>query len=735
MPHGKSDQSVDLARLASGHGGMLNEPERVHQGNPKPASRRKKPLSAEGDMASRNWFTAQELAGLPGLPGTDRNVRLMAERQGWEGKRRQGSKAIEYTISVLPAEAQNALLTRLVQQDQPVATPRSIVPHSLISPRQEGAISRLTDDQRDVMGARISIIREIERLSQVTSQQQAIMTLVALARSGRLSPYLTERMTRANDRKNPGRTLSERTVKRWLADYRRQGEIALAPTRRKPDMSVPLWATVFLKHFQRPQKPSIEAAYATFRLEYPESPSIHVVRRFLAKLAPQAREHGRIGARAIKSLKAFRRRTADLLWPNDVWVADGHTFDAEVMNPLTGQIFRPEVTMVIDWSTRRIVGFSVNLAESTIATLDTLRDGVSRVGMYKVLYVDNGSGFDNSVVYEVNDRLGGTITHSLPYNSQARGVIERPHKTILVRLAKAYDSYIGADMDSEAATRVHRLSRKELAAGLRPKQIPAFDAFFADLQNALDEYNRTPHRGLPKTRDAENGKLRHQSPVESWKSALADGWEPLKADADTVASLTRPRVIRTTHRAEVRFSGGIYFLAELEPLHGQEVSVAYDFRDASRVWVHTLTGELIGEALLNGNSTPAMPQSLLVKAAEKREKGQLARLINKAKTVTGHDVELHVVPTTAKGAELSAQQLDDAREQAVRELERRSTEFDVPENAMARYDLWQELDGRQQSGESLGEEEAQWHATYPTHTDFKSIQRMYDTYAAEQARA
>ncbi|MGK4386268.1 hypothetical protein [Ectopseudomonas oleovorans] len=84
--------------------------------------------------------------------------------------------------------------------------------------------------------------------------------------------------------------------------------------------------------------------------------------------------------------------------------------------------------MVIDWGTRRIVGFSVNLAESTIATLDTLRDGVSRVGMYKVLYVDNGSGFDNAVVYEVNDRLGGSITHSLPYNSQVAQSAKAHHR-------------------------------------------------------------------------------------------------------------------------------------------------------------------------------------------------------------------------------------------------------------------------------------------------------------------
>lgn len=685
----------------------------------------------------RKWFTAQELAGLPGLPGTVQGINLRAKREGWEAQLRlaQGGGR-EYSFAVLPAETQAALVARLVQAEQPAEAPAPSAPHTLIAPKRDGlSTSRLNDDQRDVMSARVSIIREVERMSQMVSQQRAILTLVGLARDGKLSTYLAERVERANDRKTADRTLSERTIKRWLADFRKHGEIALAPARRKPDMTLPVWAPMFLKHYQRPQKPSAEAAYAAFKAEYPGAPSIHAVRRMLAKMTPQAREQGRIGAREIKSLKAFHRRTADMLWPNDVWIADGHTFDAEVMNPLTGQIFRPEVTMVIDWGTRRIVGFSVNLAESTIATLDTLRDGVSRVGMYKVLYVDNGSGFDNAVVYEVNDRLGGSITHSLPYNSQGRGIIERPHKTILVRLSKTYDSYIGDDMDKEAATRVHRLSRQQLSMGLQPKQIPTFDTFFADLQNALDAYNHRPHRALPKIRDIETAKLRHQSPMESWKSAQADGWEPLKAEAHVVEALVRPQVVRTTNRAEVRIFGGIYFLQALEGYHGQEVRVAYDFRDASRVWVHTLDGELIGEAVLGGNASPAMPQSLLDKATEKREKGQLARLVKKAKTVTGQDVELHVVPKAAPSAELTEQQLEDAREYAVLTLERQAPTFTVPDNDMTRYDLWQELEARRQRGEALSEAEANWHAIYPNNPGFKAIQRMYANFEAAEATA
>jgi len=458
------------------------------------------------------------------MPSSVSGLIRLAKRESWECQLRLGQGGgREYAFSVLPKATQAALIAATVIKNTPE---RAIEPHVIRAGRDAEKASRLNDSQSSVMSARLSFVREIERMSQVVSQNRAILTLVALAKSGDLSPYLAERVVRANDRKTEDRSLSERTLKRWLADYRAHGETGLAPARRQKDMSVPAWAGEFLKHYQRPQKPSVEAAYEQFKQVHGEvrssvCPSIHAVRRWLKKLSPSVRERGRMGPHELNALKAYNRRKADMLWPNDVWVADGHTFDAEVINPLTGQIFRPEITMVIDWATRRIVGFSVNLAESTLATLDTVRDSVTRCGMYKVFYVDNGSGFDNAVVYEVNDRLGGTITHSLPYNSQARGVIERPHKTILVRLAKTFDSYIGADMDKEAATKTHKLSRKQLALGIAPTVVPEFAVFFAELQRALDEYNHRPHRGLPKFRDLLTLRKRNQSPMEAWKSAEA----------------------------------------------------------------------------------------------------------------------------------------------------------------------------------------------------------------------
>lgn len=683
-------------------------------------------MNCQASPMARNWYTAKELAGLPGLPGTERGVKKAADRAGWEAQRRIGSKAVEYSFAVLPAETQNALIAQTIGQAEP---------EPAIEPEKDSVETRrLTDTQRRVMAARVAFVREIERMSQMVSQQRAIQALVDMASAGELSPYLNERVSIANDRKTETRTLSERTLKRWVSAFRKEGERGLAPKRRKADMSMPPWAGDFLKRYQRPQKPSVEAAYQLLvEQTEPPHPSIHQVRRWLAKLSPEARERGRMGPRELKALKPFTRRTADNLWPNDVWVADGHTFDAEVINPLTGQAFRPEVTLIIDWATRRIVGFAINLAESTLATLDALRDAVSRVGMFNLFYVDNGSGFDNASVYEVVDRLGGTITHSLPYNSQARGVIERAHQSTLVRLAKELPSYIGADMDPEAAGRVHKLSRRDIAQGLKPAQLPDFQTFFDRLNEALNAYNHRPHKGLPKIRDLESGKLRHQSPMEAWKSAEAEGFEALTAPADTVASLMRPQETRKTHRGEVRYAGGIYFLDVLRDFHGEEIKVAWDYRDVSSVGIYTLAGEWIGDAVLDGNATDAMPQTMIQRAADKRERGQLNRLVKKAKTVTGKDVEIRTVEPMSAPFEYDEERLADARAYA-QQLEDQHTRFEIPQDKVQRYRLWQKLDARLRAGEEVGEAEQRWHANYQHHNDFRAIAKVMDADGLPPAR-
>ncbi|WP_282339425.1 Mu transposase C-terminal domain-containing protein [Pseudomonas sp. PS02288] len=679
-------------------------------------------------MNNEGWFTAKELAGLPGMPSSERAIQMRG-KAAWNGRKRPGSKATEYPLTELPEETQAALLAQSVSvAAAPEAAP---VGAQLSGERDAKSASRLNEKQRRVMAARLAFVREIERMSNVWSQKRAISMLVALARDNGLSPYLMERVESANDRKCGDRSLSERTLKRWLAAFRAEGEAGLAPLRQRPSLDVPAWLPAFMRCFQRPTKPSVAASYAEFAARYDGAlPSIHAVQRFLKKLSPEALNTGRMTPQELKALQPFRRRSTKNLYPGDVYTADGHKFDAEVLNPLTGKPYRPEITTVLDVATRRAVGVSVGEAESTIGVLDALRDAVRKC-MFAIFYVDNGSGFANDTVREVVDRLGGSMTHSLPYNSQARGLSERSHQTIWVRAAKKLPSYIGADMDKHAGTKVHRISRKQLREAGTTKLIPTFGEFMAGLEAEIENYNNTPHRALGKTRDT-TGALRHMTPNEAWQAAIGAGWEPLAAPAALVDSLMRPQVVRQTRRGEIAWAGNTYFLDALRDFHGQEIRLAYDVRDAARVWAHTLDGELIGEALLDGNSTDYMPKTMLEMGREKRMQGQMRRAVDKLETLTGQRVEM-IAPTTAASAVLAPEQLSAAQQYAAALMTHEKV-FQVPGDDVARYRLWNSISARVKAGETLSGDEKTWWELYPSRPEYAVMKQVFEG-ASEQARA
>lgn len=77
------------------------------------------------------WLIASELAGVIGLPGSDRNIREQLKKLATENpelaRKRQGTKGTEYHISLLPMATQTALYKREGQikvGDQVLAPPK-----------------------------------------------------------------------------------------------------------------------------------------------------------------------------------------------------------------------------------------------------------------------------------------------------------------------------------------------------------------------------------------------------------------------------------------------------------------------------------------------------------------------------------------------------------------------------------------------------------------------------------
>lgn len=580
----------------------------------------------------KQYLTAKEYAEaqLPGLPSTESGIIRFARREHWEAQQRIGKGGgWEYHISNLPREARKALEAHQITAMMPRLHEQKQVAMKTVSAHQKG----LTERQRTVADARTTVIIAVDGLKvNGVTQKAAITALLAQAISGQLeviNPVLDAALRLAKDPRGRSKSNypSERSLLRWLGTDTK----ALAP-KSKREIKIPVWANDFLMCWQRPEKPSVEHAYRQMAKQYAttgknDMPSIHQVRRFITKMGNVAKQKGRMGARELKNMLPFVRRDFSDLLPSDIYSADGHTHDGEVQHPLHGRPFRPEITTFIDIATRRVVGVSVDLAESSIAVLDALISACTDA-VPALIYVDNGGGYENALLKDqatgVLARLGSTMTHSLPYSSQARGVIERVHQTLWVDAAKELPGFVGADMDQEARQAQFKLSRNAIKHG-GSMPLLGWPTFMEYVNQRIRWYNSRPHSSLPKCVDAQ-GKRRNMTPDELWQQHQEQGWTPTLLTADEAAQVFRPRTTRVVNRGEIKFINNIYFSHALTEWHGEQVHIAYDINDPNLIWVYEPEdGRLICKAQWNANRVDYMPKSVIENAREGRAKARLRR--------------------------------------------------------------------------------------------------------------
>jgi putative transposase len=502
----------------------------------------------------------------------------------------------------------------------------------------------LNDTQRRTAEARAALLREVERMTPVIGQEKAIQKLIIMAMDGTLAPHLLTLVPVANAKAGTDgkRTLSRRTLFKWMHDLKEaNGKInALAPKGGNREIVIPDWAPALLAVYQQPQKPSLRWAVEQIAPMYPQIDAENLydrAGRFLKKMGNVELQAGRMGSRELKNIKPFHRRDTSVLWPGDVYTADGHCFDAEIAHPAHGKPFRPEITNILDVATRRAVGWSIDLAESGLAVLDALRFACESCGIPNLFYVDNGSGYKNALMSAagvgMEARVGFTMTHALPYNSQAKGLMERSHLTIFVRAAKELPTYIGASMDAQAKQIVHKLTRKDVKAGVKSKYLMGFDEFVRFIADKIADYNARPHSSLPKIYDPVRGKKRHMSPDEAWAQGIKDGAAMVTISPEESRDLFRPQKECKIIRGEIRLFGNLYFSETLKEFHGDVLRVAYDVRDPATVWVHNSDGRFICNAQLNGNKDAYFAESVVEQAAVKRAKGREKRLLNNLEEV------------------------------------------------------------------------------------------------------
>lgn len=707
------------------------------------------------------------------FPKTNRAILYKVEREKWSfieascqggknGKRREYAPPPE-VLKLIQAKKLNEVLGGLSDLPAPLSSSeeKSSEAAGLPSPDVRGGQLTIgvadgsTEQQRLCESARRGVLSAVEWVMEESgvSKEAAMTTVLTQAKMPGFEHIAKLFSLAADGRGGGGKLPSVRTIKRWFAARESN---SLAPKSRTEDMNVPSWLPVFLECYRLPMKPSVSEAYRLFvnRLEGLHSPlgkeadvpSIHQVRRWLGKLGNVERERGRRGARDLKNILPHKRRDFLHLKPAAIYTADGHTFDAEVLNPLSGLPFRPEITTVLDVGTRRCMGWSVGLAESRFTVLEALSHA-SRAAIGALWYVDWGRGFENLMMTDeatgLMGRLGMTMTHSRAYNSQAKGASERSHN-IFTRAAANLPSFVGKNMDDEARQKLFKLSRKEvrLHGKILNSPIPTWDEFKGYIERVVDEYNDRPHRSLPKFTDRE-GKRRHMSPNEFWALKVAEFGEPPRVSPEEEGYLFRPQVMRTVRRGEVSLFSNTYYSAELMEFNGETVRVGYDVQDALWVWIYDDIGRLICKAEWHGNSTDYMPVSVLERAEDKRNDERLKRnelqqqnilkerrvpTIEHQDSVNIGGMVLDMSQIKAKAAALAERRSreDDVVVEvaAVKAVEKPSeTEaaagWSVPSEASERFALYQRLCGQT----DLPPQAQRWLERYPQSNEYKALSK------------
>lgn len=278
--------------------------------------------------------------------------------------------------------------------------------------------------------------------------------------------------------------VSERTVRRWLASWKKEGYDGLKPSSgyKRPDARLPESFDVIVEEAieLRREAPfrSVRDLIKILELEGKAEPgqiSRSTLQRRLQEKgfsASQVRIYVKKGAAARRFQKEHRCQ----LWQSDVKYGP-HA--AEKKGGRKKQIY---LVSWIDDATRFIVSSKFYTTEGVSALEDSLRTGVQKYGAPDAIYVDNGPGFRSEWLKTACAKIGTRYLSARPYHPEGKGKIEAFNKTTVKFISEAafkkfetiseYNDYL----DIWLAQDYHKDNGHTFLSGISPEAAFASDS-------------------------------------------------------------------------------------------------------------------------------------------------------------------------------------------------------------------------------------------------------------------
>lgn len=325
---------------------------------------------------TKEWFTAAELAKLPGMPSTPQNVTLRAKRDSWQFRQRKAvGGGREFHFDSLPIETQAAILALLKGDVKAASKP---VKRSLSVDRENlwDAYERRPQTLKDEAARRLQVLQAVERLVAAgKGKTVAVEEVAKVMGDSRPTIYRWFDLVRNIDRSD------------WLA--------ALVPgyvgRTTKAECSDEAWE-FFKSQYLRPEAPAVATCYEWTKQTAAEHgwtvPALRTINRWVNEIPRTVRVLAREGEVALMALYPSQQRTVRDLYAM-FWInGDGYQHNVFVKFP-DGTIGRPKTWFWQDIYSRRVLAKRTDRTEHSDMIRLALGDVIEKFGIPEHATIDN----------------------------------------------------------------------------------------------------------------------------------------------------------------------------------------------------------------------------------------------------------------------------------------------------------------------------------------------------------
>ncbi|MBO2589359.1 transposase domain-containing protein [Shewanella algae] len=337
------------------------------------------------------WLIASELAGVVGLPGSERNVReqlkRLAESKPHLSRKRQGTKGIEYHISLLPPATQTAIYKRegkIKVGDQVLELPKKkSQQHAYCSEALWGRWNQASNTARDKAQHALTAVKAVFALRnngiQMMDAYESVSEEYGIAVS----------TLRRHCAKVKGIEEAD-----WApALLPRHFEVADSKKKNQFAYVTPAAWEFFKADYLRLEQPNMTVCYERLKdaathngWEIPSLKSLS--RRLDHEVTAQQKVLLREGEHALHQLYPPQERTVEGLHALEWINGDGYQHNVFV-KWFNGEILRPKTWFWQDIYSRKIVGWRCDISENTDSIRLSLMDVCKKYGIPKEITIDN----------------------------------------------------------------------------------------------------------------------------------------------------------------------------------------------------------------------------------------------------------------------------------------------------------------------------------------------------------